>query len=152
MIALKFNKNSWHYKLADMGGYDSSSSRDICTYTRRILLGAMLFAFVSCIGLFLTYVIINMLFAVGFSLWYGMWIISDIGFAGWLLTFIGAAAFGIVRTFEAIGRWRAKRREEKYNREPEPDGYVLSAYKGWKDKYCAKLEFVNATEEENSTY
>jgi hypothetical protein len=126
---LTFNSTSLHYKLALLGGlskYDDDSN--ICEYTRHGLVIAFL-------GLILS----HMLFAVGFSLVYGILIFSDAAIAGFMTTSLGLCWFGIWKLADSVKEHRRNAQDES----TKPDGFVKHAYKSWKEKYCVKVEFTN---------
>ena len=39
MKTLTFNKSSWHYTIANFGGFDKWDDQDLCTYTRKFISG-----------------------------------------------------------------------------------------------------------------
>jgi len=134
MKPIILNKNSIHYKLAtNFGGYCTYSDNvDICTYTRKVLLGAFLLLFVSTGAFALCAPIICFLVACVVSLIMGVNVLDDIAYIGGI--FLALPTFGILIF------WTSKRLSKvKVIKE---DNFINVAYKSIKGKYCVKIEFV----------
>lgn len=136
MMTFNLKHDSWHFWLANFGERRvyASHGTDICSYVRSVLIGTFWFLFVATIGVGLAVValasFINGIgwllfgyeleeYARGFFIFFG----SLIGMAVLLL--------GSVFTKETI---------ENKLQEAKP-GFVRLAYRSWKDKFCAKVEF-----------
>lgn len=141
---LTFDSKSLHYKLALLGGlseYDDDSN--ICEYTRHVMFGMVIVLLIGLLIAFMGTILANMLFAIGFSLTYGMLIFSEAAIAGFIVSTIGAIWFGIWKLHDAADEYRRNTRHEP----KKPDGFVKHAYKSWKEKYCVKIEFANKPED-----
>lgn len=141
---LTFDSKSLHYKLALLGGlseYDDDSN--ICEYTRHVMFGMVIALLIGLLIAFMGTILANMVFAVGFSLVYGMLIYSEAASAGFFVSTIGTIWFGIWKLSESAKEHRNKTRNEP----KKPDGFVKHAYKSWKEKYCVKIEFANKSED-----
>lgn len=147
MKELIFNKNSWHYKIANWMDYDPDyHGSDICSYTRRIGLGLLFIGLAFVLTSVLCYALVQALFGLVFSLAVGMWIVSVIGEI--TLIAIGTIS-GFIAVLFLVGWFSQKlheRRERRYAKrltEPEgPDSFVKHAYKSWKEKYCVNIKFI----------
>ncbi len=101
----------------------------------------MLAAIGTIIGL-VGFILSEIVLGIIFSIIFGMLLFSDAAlvFMG-LVVFLGAVVggiSGIKYLVEAAERRRCAQRIEL----PKPDGFVKNAYKGWKEKYCVKIEFI----------
>lgn len=140
MKSLKFNRKSWHYELAKHGGYDDSYKSDICEYTKAILKGIFsLFILLSAFAL-ITFVVIDMAFGIVFSIISGMWLMGVAGMTGIVILVLGSFVFSLFAISEYIGNWNAGRR---YKASGQPDSFVTHAYKSWKNRFCAKITFID---------
>ena len=89
MTSLTFNKRSWHYTIAKFGGFAVWEDQDLCTYTRKFMLGLLKGTLISVLtGIFtamLGYLFFSILFGVGFSIYYAAWMFTDVAISGILL-------------------------------------------------------------------
>ena len=115
MKPLLLNKKSWHYEIAKFAGFSSSDGHDnMCDYSM----------------------------GIAFSLYYWQMMFSDIGVIGacvivlaLVLTIIGCLVY-------VADKRRTARYERVRNGEPAPEpGFIVHAYRGWKEKYCIPIEF-----------
>jgi hypothetical protein len=137
---LTFNTNSLHYQLALLGGLSKyNDDSNICEYTRHVLFGSLFAIVIGLIIAFIGMVLSHMLFAIGFSLVYGILIFTDPAIAGFITTSIGLFWFGMWKLTESAKEHRRNAPDEP----KKPDGFVKHAYKSWKEKYCVKVEFTN---------
>lgn len=135
MMTVKLKQNSWHFWLANFGEKrESAYGSDICSYMRSVMIGTFWFLFVATIGL-----------AVA------SWVLASFGnLIGWLLfdyqlekyavgffIFFGTA-FSAIAAFLVIVF--GKETIENKLQQAKP-GFVRLAYRSWKDKFCAKVEF-----------
>ncbi len=157
MKSLTFNKSSWHYLLATkIGNYDPprkyedsdelyGDSGDICTYTRHVLLGALLLTLVGVIIACVGFALWHFIFGIIFSLLCGCYMFSDLGTIVLVVGSIFALSVGFFKSVKAIGEWNYNRKMDKrknyVNRPPKPDGFMKHAYKSWKGKFCVQIEF-----------
>jgi uncharacterized membrane protein len=141
MKTLTFKENSWHHRLAKMGGFDWSCG-DICSYTRKVMMGALGAILVSALALILLYLAVHMVMGIGFSLWYGMFLFTDAGFAGLVVVSIVSLVTGIFFLSDRLQKYNL---ENQYN---DP-GFVKTAYRSWKEKYCARIEIVKDEHDDN---
>jgi len=138
MNKLTLNTNSWHYKFATFGGFNRYKSQDICTYTRRIAQAMIGIVMLSFIAMFLTWAAVEMIMGMAFSLYYGVYLFSNMGELG-LLLFV--AVMIVIATFFTV--WVAH--DVILNRaERVSDNFVSHAYKSWKNKYCVGVEFTDS--------
>jgi hypothetical protein len=90
-----------------------------------------------------------MLFSIGFSLFYGHWIFTEIGEV--MLMIVTLFSLGILGyiIFTRIGEYRNNKNEAyqdaiRAGTIPKPvDGFVKNAYKSWKQKYCVQIAFTD---------
>lgn len=132
MKTLKLNKDSWHYKLAMQYDRHVPDNTDICSYTRLLFAAMSLMAFAITI---LTLLAGTILFTIG----------------GWFAYLFGFPLHGAVVPFTfiyggatiVIGIVAAKAHydEHKYDKPKKEPGFVRTAYRSWKDKFCVKVEF-----------
>jgi len=149
MKELNFSRDSWHYKLAQMGEYNPGRP-DFCHYVRSVLLGGFFFfilctfalAGIVCLGDFIAYIVA----AYTTGLWFKLQ--PDLGAQIIICLLIFSAVIGALIT---IFLYKEKRREAKADRlraamalgeemkEPEP-GFIGHAYKSLKEKTCFKVK------------
>lgn len=153
MTPIKLNVNSWHYKLADWGGYDPDrKDRDVCAYTRRVIWGAILSTVVTIImtslAIALLSAVANMI-VVPISYFFFAKMYGDI--AGAIICWL---AFLIVGFIHCVRYWlkSEKRKQSKCQNIDKPDGFMKVAYNSWKGKYCSRLEFVDKNGNKYETY
>lgn len=127
------NKNSWHYKLANM--WDYWPSNNLCDYTRQVICGffmvlAMSFGLISMSFLVIYGTIIPYIayFFDGISLQFGSWLI-----AGFIL---GHGAIIVAIIGISYNKVRAKMKTM-------PQGTVSLMYENFKEKTCSKIKFVD---------
>jgi len=139
MKTIEINQMSWHYKLANFAvtNYDLEyRCNDVCDYTRKVLFGAFVFL-IACVCGIMASVMFVWMFADTLA-----WIVASIVQGGFiypnpptiallvvlaLFTVIGAL-YSIPKGFAAINR-------------TVDIPFVKTAYRSWKDKWCAKIEF-----------
>ena len=138
MKPISINKNSIHYKIAtNLGGYISyCDDADLCTYMRKLFLGIIVFTFVSVGAFGLAAPIVHFIVASVVSLMTGMNVLDEIAYAGATLLFLPIT--GII-LFMLIERSANKPHKQKI---VKPDGFIKTAYKSIKGKYCVRIEFV----------
>ncbi len=163
MKQLTFNNQSWHYKLAKMAGYSPKSTyideygdeyktgehdTDICAYTRRVVLGSFMLAFLGMVTGIVGFVFWHVVFGIIFSIIMGTWFFTEIGIAGLTmivaLSFVGLWILGTIK----YGEYKDKKRWTAQNSTlpVKPDNFVKHAYKSWKGKFCMQINFVDKNE------
>ena len=126
MKTFEFKLKSWHFWLANFGETRVYGTTDICSYIRNVLKGLLLFIIflltIGGLGGLLCFVVGNI---IG-------WLFMDYQLHDASL-FVGGLTLGFI---VLIGSLVAK--EEIQSKEP---GVVRLAYRSWKDKFCARIEF-----------
>lgn len=144
MKAVNLNKNSWHYYIAQkLGSYrpqeyvnDTRNHKtDICTYTSFVLKGFFLLFVMGIAIAFVGFLFWNVLFGIIFSIIYGTIIFTDIAIA--IFMFLLAV---IISATLFVGITMIKSKLEN----TESDGFIKTAYKSWKEKFCVKINFTNS--------
>lgn len=130
MKTFKLNRDSWHFRLANFVTNRVYSDTDICTYVRSVIQGALWLAFataiVACVGGAAVFTVFNIF---GF-LFFGQ--------EFHLVSVMVLTNVTILGLF--IGIFIAKEKYEEKTRFDKP-GFIRLAYRSWKDKFCAKVEF-----------
>lgn len=145
MTAYEFDKSSWHYWVAKMGGLSISSRHpetDLCSYIRKFIWGSIVVAFLSGLAFLVAFIEVHFIVALIVSAIQGIWVIEGWAQAGAILTgIITVLASG---TGLAVWRdeWKAKHPKEMKVKEP---GFITLAYRGWKDKYCIQIKIIDKT-------
>ena len=154
MKTLTFNVNSWHFLLAtkvanyrvpsvskysDGEFYTYGDSADICTYSKHVMGGALLLTIAAALIGLVGFLLAHVLIGVWFSFILGTWFFSSWAEATMIITLVVVASFVMAFLF----KWyiERKRSTEYRNR---PDGFVKHAYRSWKEKFCVKINFVEA--------
>ena len=132
MQALTFNKNSWHHAIAKFGGFNSWSDQDLCTYTRKFTRGLFGAFLIGLVIAFLGFGMSHLIFGIIFSIMAGTWVTTEFG------TVFGMVLLALA-LFIGIGASVDKYRDSHENKPRKPDGFVKNAYKGWKEKFCIKI-------------
>lgn len=140
MKELNFKTGTWHYWLANFPErriYASVGS-DICAYTRAVLSGLLFVTLMTLtIGYLLSLFAYMILYSIG----------NVIGwlFFGYILesTSVGVLSivFGFVLFVFALAYYMDKRDEIFERLEKSEPGFIRTAYRSWKDKYCARVKF-----------
>lgn len=139
MKSLEINTNSWHYKLATLVGYRSwGQGSDICTYTRKVMLGILLILLITAAYTLATFILVDIVLGLIFSAIAGMWLMGQLGSVVLLSCAMVGTFIGMF-----VGMGYSIERYNEYNRTARPDGFIKEAYKSWKDKYCLKLTFID---------
>jgi len=146
MKTLKFNKKSWHYKLAAVAGYTPQSvwneeteewvekGGDICSYSVYVGKWFLLAAFCIMFIYSVIYFAIQFLFGVVFSIMYMTMLFSNAGLFGFFIfSFFSALAIIVM-----IIDWTTKATQKTLKK---PDSFISNAYRAWKDKFCVRIEF-----------
>lgn len=164
MKQLNFSKESWHYKLASMALYNPKyldeygeecgrDNADTCTYLRHVLGGAVLFSFITSILAGVAHLSLSLLFAIGFSIAFKAWIFTDEAMFTLIFTTIGAIVGISMLSCNMIARYLKRREEQRQfmygdslpkTDVTKPDGFVKNTYRGWKDKFCLKINFIDS--------
>lgn len=146
MKTLNFNKNSLHYKLATLGGFDRyncyyDGSTDICSYLRRVMMGVFVSIILLMTFVFASTLVVHTLFGLVFSFIYDTDMFNVWGQVG-LLTAGISSLFAFI--WIVPGKIMDLYYSIKSNR-PEkpaaPDNFVREAYSSYKEKYCVKIKF-----------
>jgi hypothetical protein len=144
MKALEFKQKSWHFWLANFGHtriyrqrWEDDINTDICSYTSAVFYGLITFLFFAIFALAgATWVVSSVLNIFSYFVFdYGLYETTK-GFI-FLVGILGlafAALFAGVGISQGIGRLR----DRVANAEP---GFVGTAYRSWKDKFCLKITF-----------
>jgi hypothetical protein len=149
MKALNFKTNSWHYYIAkNLAHYDPRcDNTDICTYLRHVMGGSIFLCVLFTLGSLVAFAFINMFFGIGFSLWYGHWIFTELGEVMFIITSLASLGIGLYFIYLAGWKWFDKRNDvyqdlvHSGKLPPKPDSFVKHAYKSWKEKYCVQIAF-----------
>lgn len=137
MKTLTFSDKSWHYHFAKTAGFDCWSDQTICTYMNRVFWGMFIHVLVGTVAAIFAKAAIDLILGIAFSLFFGSFMMSDAGFALMcLIGIISAYAFmwNIQVVIGAVYRWVGNTKNVK-----KPDGFVVNAYKSWKEKFCLPI-------------
>lgn len=129
MKFLHISRNSWHYRIAELGGFNAykNNTYNICEYTQSILKTCFFGLIGGIAGMVGIYLLIHMILGLVISILYGIWIMDLAGFIALdLLIVIGITA-AVIYIPEHL---------------PTSDNFIKHAYNSWKEKYCAKIDFV----------
>lgn len=151
MKTFVLSKSSWHYKLVSrMTTYGRHrSERDICEYVQCLLGSILIISIIVTLATFLSIPFIHMFIGIGFSIWMGAWFFTELGTMGLLITGVVGGALLIRKILSVVEKWLYNRSKVRLYGEPKPDGFVKSAYKSWKGKYCLKIEFAEDKHDDN---
>ena len=144
MKTLNFNKNSIHFRLANMyDDFDCNDDHDLCSYTKYVLCGFVLSMIILFFGTIVWYILVSTVLGIIFSLAYGVLLFNQAGFLGAVVI-----AFLLFLSLVTFGKYiyrKYRNSKNKNNKElglpPKPDGFLVNAYKGWKEKYCVRVTF-----------
>lgn len=145
MTAYEFDKSSWHFWVAKMGGLHISyryPETDLCSYIRKFIWGSIVVAFLSGLAFCLCFIEVHFLVALLVSAIQGVWVIEGAALAGAILTGIVAVLATGIGLAILRDEWIAKHPKEKKVKEP---GFITLAYRGWKDKYCIQIKITDKT-------
>lgn len=144
MKTLQFSEKSWHYRFIKHYTKNEDYELDnICSYTRCFFQATMVVLLLLILVTFASFCATQVLVGVAFSLWYGMWIFSEVA----AFTMVIIAAFATAIGILLLGH-KIKEMNEDRRRSGVPDSFVVNAYKSWKDKFCARVEIVRPAVEE----
>ena len=136
MKVIEFKRDSWHHKLATIHdpyyNQDWKDETDICTYTRHVLLGFLSFLFMCGVFGLLAFFTLNSLYAVY------QWVFFSQPMNEFAVVFL--CVVGGLLTMGLLAGGTAVVREKLDSSHP---GFVRTAYRSWKDKFCVKITFVD---------
>lgn len=143
MKAFEVNRKSWHYKLVNFIDpnikYDDES--DLCSYTRKALLGLLVILALSVIIIVGTGAI---LYNIGNTIGYivaGLMLGEFAPFEGPPVVIAMLALFTIFFWSVAnFGKFRNHLRS-KFKPDNRQEGFVSKAYSSWREKTCSKITF-----------
>ena len=135
---IKISKESWHYHLAKRGGYESYSPRELCGYTRRVLLGLLLTLVVGAVFLMLCLGIMDLVFALWF--WVSPNTPGSVMF-GFLCGCVALAAAGLVgKAWDFLFGWDGVIRRGRVGKTTASTAAIIKeSYLGWKGRYCPRI-------------
>ena len=134
MKTFEFSKDSWHYKLMD--NWDPSLTRngniDLCSYTRGLFFALIIHAII--IG-FITILAGGTLYSIGnlYSFLFLGYVLDPFSVIILLVEVLMGALVGFIF-------WNEKRKLREIENPSKP-GFIGLAYLGWKEKFCARIEF-----------
>lgn len=133
-MEITLKTKSWHYRLASSYGtlskYDDVT--DICYYTRQVIKGFFLAVFMTAILSIVGICVIDMFMGIGFSIAYGVMLMQIPGLIAISMISVISILFAFAFTADKV---------HEYNRNKQP-GFVGTAYRSWKDKFCVKVKLV----------
>ena len=143
METLKFRKNSWHYKLAQLVKYSPGHNDDgeICSYSRHVLGGILACLLVALLFAWGAFLVSHMVLGVVFSLTMGVFFFSETGAFGLLIFSLLGVAYGFTRLKDWFQMRAVRRGLNRATTEPAADGFARHAYKSWKNRFCVKVTF-----------
>lgn len=148
MRTFKINRNSWHYRL--LSHYDDNiqwrlSRIDFCAYARAIFgvtvltiaLALIILVLGGCV-LFWMYDTVRWIASVIYHLGSPTYVLTDGSTATWGIVGVIVTAFAFICSC----RWLINRYVDwKYNHlDGKEPGFIVTAYKSVKDKFCMKVE------------
>lgn len=138
MKTFTMKRDTWHYKMAVIGRarFDTDGNIDFCSYLSAVFQTALVGLLVIFLGLIVAYPIVSMFMGIAFSLYYGLWIFTEAGIAGIVIT----TAIGMIAVMVMISRW-AETKKEQSRLNPQEPGFFRLAYNKFKDKACVKITF-----------
>lgn len=152
------NSNSLHFKLAKMAGLrmprwrevNDPISTDICEYTRYVLKGVFLsvLMFIAAIGV--AYILTEVIFSIGFSLFYQMNMFSEIGQIGLTLLVVLIFMVSVIWASMTFSEYRTRRKEQRAMQKDLPEvepSFLKTAYSSFKGKYCVEVQINFKSEE-----
>lgn len=148
MKSIVLDKNSSHYWLARKAGfqlnpYEEYNNHDICTYTKYVL-GGLLVVLILLAGFaVVSAAVIHMIMGFAFSIYFGTFLMTEIGVVGLLTSGVLALLFVVVYAKNRYDNYKWNKTYKK----SEP-GFISIAYRSWKDKFCTRITFVGNEDEE----
>lgn len=136
MKTLTFNKTSWHYIIAAFGGFNEWKDQDLCTYTRRFMLGILKAALFGVLIAGAGFVLAHILLGIAFSIYYGTMLFSLVAEFAILVIYVLSLGLGGAICCLYVGTKIHDYANRDSNKE---DNFIKHAYKGWKEKYCVRI-------------
>ncbi len=142
MKTLKFDKDSWHYKLANFGGV-WYIEENICGYTRQVIRGAFLAMLVLCVVEFFLFLCVASLLIVLISyIENGIFFIDSPIY----VAFISGVTIDIVVLFGYLNiefQIQDKIKEKLFtsNDNKKKSNFIVEGYRAFKEKTCVRIEF-----------
>ena len=130
MKTFELKRKSWHYWLANFAEERVWLHADICSYIRSVLVGTFWFSVMaftaSVVAGFVLYAFGNL-----FSWLFLGYQLSDV------TTIVFSTIFGLLLVFVFL----ISGEKIHYKLRDSEPGFARLAYRSWKDKFCAKVEF-----------
>ena len=134
MKALQFNANSWHYKLSQFPSTYRNTD-DICSYTKSVLAGFLLFTIVFAVAFLLAWSVVDLIIWIIVGLQVGTFPELLGGSVALILLLVAVMLFLIVLAYGAISY--TAHRIKNVN---QGDNFVVNAYQSAKYKFCVPVE------------
>lgn len=135
MKTFEFSKDSWHYKIVDT--WDSRLTRwtdnvDLCEYVRALIFAMILYGFICAMALTLVFANLYMI-ANTFSFLFLGYVLDPFTVIVGITEIVMGSLVGFIL-------WNEKRKLHEIENPSKP-GFIGLAYRGWKEKFCARIEF-----------
>lgn len=157
MKELAFNKEAWHFWIANFGktrvqSDDWNWSRpnsvietDICAYTRAFLIGLFQLIIVSSIVIGIAssvaYAIGNIIgvYLYGYEL---SFITKVLLFLASLACMVTIGLVTVLATLAGVSKIKEYVSNKLYENQAQEPGFIRVAYSSWKNKYCMKIKIT----------
>lgn len=143
MQTKKFSSSSWHCELAVLAGHHVHHSTNICEYSRRVVLGALIALVMIVIMGGLSLLAINMtgamIYGILASLIFWENYMSDLAILGAIIYTILGSWFTVKMI--STGKWKLFPKSK--DSPPKEPGFIKQAYRSYKGKYCYQVETVS---------
>jgi hypothetical protein len=134
MKTLKLNKNSWHYKFASFYDKDVKYGTDICSYTRTLFFGFLLYSFLFSVAGFIAGCLLYTI---------GSWIAYLFGYPLNDIVPAFTIVYGLAFIMIGVCVYLSQLEQRSWVRDEKPKepGFIKLAYRSWKEKFCVKIDF-----------
>lgn len=151
MKTLTFDKKSWHYELAEMGGfrYYDWQEQNFCTYARKVLIGIFLSILITIIGAGAAGTVVMPLVTYIGYLSTGVWLGGESGdihvayFIVDTVLIVTVLLWYLVDVLIPCAYNGAIEFVTKEVRKVPSDSFVKTWWKSFKEKTCFKIEFID---------
>lgn len=140
MEAFKVSKDSWHYKVVLFGSNSSKYNvpRDICGYTKKLLITLFVVLVVCCLIL-----LAISAYCVSGYLFIHWWYFLEAGKMPVEASFFLGITSVILLAGTIIGGIVLFPKLIVLDRDIKAPSFIRTAYASFKDKFCVKLDFID---------
>lgn len=138
MEEIEFSRSSWHYRFTDFFRGGLKYDTDICDYRTKFIMAIVIALVEGFVGYWALRAVSDFLIGVGFSIFYGKVMFSEVGiFVGLLLAALSILCIIVGLVWLLFG-FNGGKAAKNVNDLTKP---LSEMYLSYKEKYCKRVVF-----------